>query len=142
MKEAPIYAPLSFWNADEPQIKETCNGCGAKGGIKVPDTMWFLSITLACQVHDWMFKEGKTLGDFFFANAIFLFNLTAIIINGSNFLTILPRIQRATKYFLATMSDAGRKAYWVEKEENDIITITYKGSFKKMGEIQDFKKGK
>ena len=142
MKNAPIYAPKTFWDATPEQIEETCNGCGAKGGVKVPNTMWFLSIILACQIHDWMFREGKTLGDFFFANAIFLFNLMAIIINGSNFITLLPRVQRATKYFIAVMTEAGEKAYWVDKEINNEISLSYKGSFKKMDEIQDFKKGK
>lgn len=138
----PIYAPESFWRATPEQIKEVCNGCGAKDGIKVPDTMWFLCIILACQIHDWMFKEGKTIGDYFYANAIFFFNLAAIIINGSNWLTLLPRMSRAVKYFIAVMTEKGQEAFWADKLENKEISISFIGSFKKMEEIPNHIKEK
>ena len=125
-----LYAPKSYWNASQEDKKKICNGCGAKDGIKVPDTMWGLLIIMACQIHDWMFHEGKTYGDFLFANAIFIFNLTMIIIaRSANWFMITLRLGRASKYFYAVMIK-GEKAYWVDKEKNKNLNITYKGEIR------------
>ena len=75
------YIPVSYTNATPEERAKICNGCGAKDGIKVPSTMYGLSIEKACQIHDWMFEEGTTLGDFWFANLMFFWNLTVIIVN-------------------------------------------------------------
>ena len=123
-----VYAPLTYWEATEEQRKAVCNGCGAKGGINVPDTMYGLCVTLACNIHDWMFNEGKTLSDFYFANAVFIMNLAIIITsNGSKWLAPL-RLARASKYFMA-VQELGQDAFWVGKVRNNEINITYKGSF-------------
>jgi len=125
----PLYLPTSFLRADEKEREKVCNGYGSKDGLKMPDTMWFLNIKFACQVHDWMFHKGTTMGDFYFSNVMFFWNLTAIIYNGSNFFTVLPRMSRAMKYFMGVMSDCGRDAYWVDKPKNVSQSITIKGSF-------------
>ena len=124
-----IYAPKTYWESTDYDKLNVCNGCGAKDGIDVPDTMWGLSITSACNVHDWMFNEGKTLADFYFANAVLIMNLAIIIVTeGSKWLAPL-RLARATKYFLA-VQELGQDAYWVEKERNEDMYITYKGDFR------------
>jgi len=48
----------SFRDASQDLIDATCNGCGARDGIDVPDTIWGLSITRACNVHDWDYQRG------------------------------------------------------------------------------------
>lgn len=125
-----LYAPLSYWEATEEERKAVCNGCGAKNGINVPDTMYALCIIIACNIHDWMWKEGKTLGDFFFSNAVFIMNLALLIVGyGSKWLAPL-RLARATTYFL-TVQTIGESNYWVEdKVKNDDMYITYKGEFR------------
>ncbi len=127
-----LYAPKTYWEATKEERKAVCNGCGAKGGINVPDTMYGLSITQSCNIHDWMFKEGVTYADMMFANAMFLLNLTIEIIAGSNWATKPMRLMRATKYFLAVIQ-FGSDAYWVDKEPNDDMSITFSGTF---GEIE------
>ena len=122
-----LYVPNTYLQATDEERAEVCNGCGAKDGVKVPSTMWFLCVVLACNIHDWMFKEGKTLGDFWFANLIFFWNMTAIIYNGSNFLMLLPRMERALKYFLAVLTKMGQDAYWVDKVKNEDKHITIRG---------------
>ena len=67
-----------------------------------------------------------------FANAMFLLNLTIEIIAGSNWATKPMRLMRATKYFLAVIQ-FGSSAYWVDKEENGDMHITFNGTF---GEIE------
>lgn len=123
-----LYAPKTYWEASNRERQEICNGCGAKNGIKVPDTMWGLDVSHACNTHDWMFYEGKTLADFYFANAVFIMNLALIIMNANRWLAIL-RLARATKYFIA-VQELGSSAYWVGKKENKEMNITYKGEFR------------
>jgi len=125
----PLYYPISYLRATEEEKKLVCNGCGAKDGFKVPNTFWGLLIVLACEIHDWMFYKGATLGDYFFANVIFFWNLTAIIFNKSNKFMLLLRMERALKYFLGVMFKSGQNAFWVDKQRNNIMTITIKGKF-------------
>lgn len=108
------------------ELKNICNGCGAKGGIKVPDTMWGLNIKECCKIHDWMFAEGKTYADFLFANAVFIMNLAIVIVSKSNKFLAPLRLARATKYFIAVQT-LGSDAFWVDKNKNNELEITYKG---------------
>ena len=124
-----LYAPLSYWNATQNELKESCNGCGAKDGIKVPNTMYGLCIKKACEIHDWMYKIGKTIADKLFADAIFRLNLSIIIDAGSNFLTALLRHGRASTYYTAVI-EWGESAFWVDKKRNDEMVITYTGEFR------------
>lgn len=123
-----VYAPKTYWEATPEEKLEVCNGCGAKNGIKVPNTMWGLDISHACNVHDWMYDEGTTLADFYFANAVFIMNLALIITGASKWLAFF-RLARATKYFIA-VQELGSYAYWVDKKENKELHITYKGEFR------------
>jgi len=128
MIKSKLYAPTSYWRASVEDKSEVCNGCGAKDGIKVPDTMWGLPIVEACYVHDWMFEEGETLADFYFANAVFIMNIALLIGAGSRWLAPL-RLARATKYFMA-VQELGSDAYWDGKNENSKMFITYIGEFR------------
>lgn len=128
-KNLSLYAPNSYWFADAAELKRVCNGCGAKNGIKVPSTFFGLSVRVACDIHDWMFEHGKTYADFLFANAMFLLNLSVLIIKGSNWFTMLPRLWLATKYFIA-VALKGQDAYWVNKPKNTEMFISYKGNFR------------
>lgn len=124
-----LYAPLDYWLSKDESKKEICNGCGAKEGIDVPDTMWGLSITRACDIHDWMYYTGKTKADKLFADAIFRMNVSIIIDANSNIVTSMLRHGRASKYYTAVV-EWGDNAFWVNKEKNDVMKITYKGEFR------------
>lgn len=124
-----LYAPLSYWTATQEELEEICNGCGAKGGIKVPDSMWGLIIKECCQIHDWMFAKGLTYADFLFANAVFIMNLSIVIVSKSNKFLAALRLAMATKYFIAVQA-LGEDAFWVNKKRNDEMVITYKGEFR------------
>ena len=126
----PLYYPNSYLIATKKQLDKVCNGCGAEGGIKVPNKMYMLCIVEACEVHDWMFHIGKTAADLDFANAMFDYNLRAIIKNNSSQPLRYLRLARSDKYSYM-VEQFGEKAYWVNKEKNDGINITIKGQFKK-----------
>lgn len=127
-----LYAPITYWNAVETKSKEladTCNGCGAKEGIDVPDTFWGLSVTEACNIHDWMYKYGETEADKLFADAMFRMNISIIIDTNSNFVMSMLRHGRASKYYTA-VTKWGDSAYWVGKTKTDSMNITFKGEFR------------
>jgi len=124
-----IYQPKTYMNATKEEIDKVCNGCGADGGIKVPSTMYAVSIIEACMIHDWMYKYGTTLGDKIYADYIFLTNMISIISkqSKSSILKYL-RMRRALKYYYAVL-EHGHKAYWYEKDFNTNMHITFKGEY-------------
>lgn len=124
-----LYAPISYWEAPETIKNKICNGCGAKDGLKVPDTMWGLDISEACKIHDWMYQHGETLADKIFADAMFRLNLSMIIDKYSNPAVAYLRHSRASKYYLAVVK-FGNDAYWTGKQINERMNITFKGEFR------------
>lgn len=128
-----LYAPLTYWEATPEERAKVCNGCGAEKGIKVPSTFYGLCIKEACNIHDWMYNEGKTLADKLFADAMFRLNITLIIDSRNHCIVdkmLSPlRHLRAGKYYLA-VAEWGNTAYWVNKTINPTMQITYRGEFR------------
>ena len=130
-----LYAPIDFWMASEKEKKEICNGCGAKKGLNVPDTFYGLDISLACNIHDWMYQYGKTEADRLFADAMFRLNLT-ILIDEANY-NVLSKVLkplrhgRASTYYNAVCL-WGEESFWVNKDKNEVLVITYKGRFEEV----------
>ena len=124
-----LYAPKTYWEASATVRALVCNGCGAKGGLSVPSSFYGLCIKEACNIHDWMYFEGTTLADKLFADAMFRLNLTTIIDTNSNILTSLLRHNRAGKYYTA-VAKWGDSAYWVSKDKNKDMIITFQGDFR------------
>jgi len=54
------------------------NGCGSKGGVKFPDTMYFVLIIAACIIHDIEWQFAKCYQDLLDANERFDNNLKKI----------------------------------------------------------------
>lgn len=123
-----LYIPNTYINASLEMKESVCNGCGAKGGIKVPNRFFGLCVKEACNIHDWMFFEGKTQADFIFSNSMFLVNLVVLIVNNSNSLTKVIRLFFAFNYFLA-VTLKGQEIFWKGKEKNQKMNITFEGSF-------------
>jgi len=114
MKEY-LYIPESFKKLNTEEINKICNGCGAKEGINVPDTFYGLSITEACDIHDYMYHMGKTIKDKEEADRVFLNNLLRIVNKESKCCVLkFLRRRRAKKYYLA-VKILGGPAYWDNK---------------------------
>ena len=109
-----LYAPESYWNASQEDRDSICNGCGVNGwkGKLVPDRIYFLNITEACNIHDWMYYEGETIKDKEEADRTFLNNMCRIIDDKTyfSFMTTL-RKDRAWIYYLAVHKFGG-PAFW------------------------------
>jgi len=95
--------------------------CGAGRGLQewlVPDTIWGLRISAACQVHDDMFELGDASWDGFHqANGVFIRNIFAIIeAKSSNAFMRAVRRHRALLY-LDAVDTMGAKIYWNLKKK-------------------------
>lgn len=107
-----LLLPLSFINATKEEIKAKTGGCGPGkiGDWLVPDTMYGESVFLACQGHDWMYGDGETEEDRFYADMVFDWNMKVLILIHPTTDSTLEfedekldrlRLLRATKYFMA-----------------------------------------
>jgi hypothetical protein len=96
-----LSAPKTYTELSPKEKKEICNGCGAKGGIPVPNTFYGLDISEACNIHDFRYYVGTTWDDKVFADMEFGKNLDAIIDEKTwfNWLKKLRKI-RAREYVL------------------------------------------
>ena len=120
-----LFTPDSYLAASAKEKDYRCNGCGPKGlgGWLVPDTLYGLSITEACNVHDWMYSEGSTLEDKEKADRVFLNNMVRIIQDGSN-LWILRRMRllRAKNYY-NVVRILGGPSFWDGKDTEEDSTF-------------------
>ena len=111
-----LLAPQSYVNATDDEKSDICNGCGTSGwkGKVVPETMWGLDISEACQRHDWMYHYGTTKKDKELADLVFLRNLVRIINREGGWLK-WPRRYRAMTYY-NFVADFGDEAFWDNKQ--------------------------
>lgn len=117
--EVMLVAPDTYWNATPSQRQSMCNGCGAAGsGWTIPDTMYGLNITVACDCHDVCYLVGSTIFDKEQADREFLNNLIRLIESAPSgkwpiagaVLSMLRR-RRALKYYEAVRIFGG-PAFW------------------------------
>ena len=118
-KELVLYAPDGFRSLTDADKKEICNGCGAKNGFPVPDTFYLLDISMACNIHDYMYHAGKTLKDKKEADRVFKNNLFRIVrFESCCWLLRKLRLQRAKTYYLF-VKEWGASAFWENKNKNN-----------------------
>lgn len=122
-----LYAPNSYKELDPDKKSSICNGCGPQGKFDfVPDTIWFLSIAEACNIHDYMYHIAEPIiEDKKKADRVFLNNMLRIIEGRTKWrwLKILRR-RRAYKYYLV-VKHFGSPAFWKDKNtEDNKVSIT------------------
>ena len=108
-----LYAPLSYWQGlKDGKTKKICNGCGAKKGIKFSPLFFGLNMTMCCDIHDWMYHEGKSNNDKEIADRVFLNNMLRVIeAKPSNSFIKSLRKSRAKSYYIAVKLFGGN-AFW------------------------------
>jgi hypothetical protein len=90
------------WIQDAMLIHGGC-GPGKWGDYVIPDRLLGLDVSMACKIHDRMYEFAENQYDKLKADSYFLSNLVFIIIDGSNWLTRIPRLWLAWRYFLAVL---------------------------------------
>lgn len=116
-----LFAPAPYWQLSEAQRAEICNGCGTKGlvGALVPDTIYGLRVTPACNIHDFMYVLGATIADKESADRVFFNNLLRLIDAGTRWQWLKRlRATRARTYFQAVRMFGG-PAFWEGKNADD-----------------------
>lgn len=110
-----MLVPRSYAEATEEERSRVCNGCGTAGwkGDLVPDSIWGLNITAACNAHDWDYEYGKTATDKEIADMRFLRNMIRLINKKGGVLAPIRRY-RAMTYYNA-VAEVGDDAFWKDK---------------------------
>lgn len=112
-----LYAPSKYWTSSHEDLSVVANGCGTSGwkGLLVPDTLWGLSVSGSCNIHDWMYHYGKNSNDKLEADRAFLNNMVRTInYHTSNWGLRKLRLSRARTYFEAVQIFGG-PAFWDNK---------------------------
>lgn len=115
-KKLFLYTPIGYDSLTINEKKRICNGCGSLwGGILIPDTIYGLNISEACNIHDYMYKEGTSKAYKKIADDWFKKNLYRIIdyYSANKFMRWL-RKRRANKYYWA-VTRFGNRAYFKVK---------------------------
>jgi len=114
-----LYGPSSYWELTAKERKKRCNGCGAANACFdfVPDTIWGLRISAACNIHDYMYGEGKAIEDKEAADRAMLNNMIRIIDAKTKWRWLRKlRKRRAHKYYWA-VNKFGASAFWDGKNK-------------------------
>jgi hypothetical protein len=123
--ELQLFAPESYHLASKEVRDRVTNGCGTAGwkGWLVPDTVYFLSIKAACQIHDWMYAAGTTLADKEEADRVFLNNMMRIINAAGGWgILVQARRTRAREYYEA-VKYCGGPAFWDGKNKAENLPV-------------------
>lgn len=116
---ANLFNPEGYIDCPPIERNKICNGCGAANSKFdfVPDSIYGLKISEACNRHDWMYHFGKTIEDKEQADRVFLNNLLRLIEAQTGTLNRLLkplRRRRALKYYEAVVAFGG-PAFWSGK---------------------------
>lgn len=107
------------------EINLAGDGCGTKKGWKidvVPDTLLGCHIEEACNIHDILYQQGKTMEDKSNADKIFLENMIRLI-NGRTITWAAKLFLKSTRKKLAylyykAVHKFGDPAFWNKKNKN------------------------
>lgn len=116
-RSGALFAPASFKSAPMSQLETICNGCGAANAKFdfVPDTVYGLSIAAACNIHDFMYNEGRSIEDKEEADRVMLNNMLRLIKRANVWYSPSAlRRRRALKYYEAVDAFGG-PAFWAGK---------------------------
>lgn len=120
---AVLFAPPSYAAAPAEVRRIVTNGCGPGGWLRelVPDTMYGLDVTPACNIHDWMYAAGQSLQEKDEADRVFLNNLLRLI-DATGGLWWLKRLRRrrARSYYQAVVWFGG-PAFWRGKNPAETL---------------------
>jgi len=114
-----LFAPASFLNTPNKTLRSICNGCGAANAKFdfVPDKIYGTYIGYACNIHDWMYHEGRSIEDKEEADRVMLNNILRLIDIDCKKKWYKPKFLmriRAKEYYLA-VKHFGGPAFWAGK---------------------------
>ena len=108
-----LIAPESYWQATPEERAAVVNGCGP-GSWKlnlIPNNLLGADIREACNIHDWMFAEGK---DFEESNQTFLVNMVICCAMAPELHLLGARLAEAA-IFYAAVEECGRRYFGAQQ---------------------------
>lgn len=114
-----LYAPESYIEAPPEVRAKVVNGCGTDGwkGQLVPETIWGLPVTAACNIHDWMYVAGVSIEDKATADRSLLNNMLRLIESAGGFAPLRWLRRRGARKYYEAVSHFGGPAFWDSKNE-------------------------
>lgn len=115
-----LFAPEEYWNLNPEAKAEISNGCGPAAGLGfiVPDTVYGLSISPCCDIHDYMYHVGTREVDRILADRVFLNNMTRLVRAKSKYQWLANlRLRRVSVYYEAVRKFGG-PAFWDSKNSS------------------------
>lgn len=123
-----IFIPKEFKETPTWVVKQIVNGCGPKeiGSYWIPNSIWGITIRIACDIHDFEYYVGETEEDKKSADLTFLNNMIRLIedteynkifqkLRIDKFLKVLAK--RTAKKYYYFVSEYGGPAFWDNKNE-------------------------
>ena len=113
-----LFAPTGYSTLTPEQHSQICNGMGARDSTLaklIPNSMWWLDVTEAANVHDYMYHFGATIEHKAEADRVFLNNLMRLINSSGGWLAMFRRRQ-ALAYYESVLY-LGGPAFWANKQE-------------------------
>lgn len=116
-KKTGLLAPLEYWAVPPEDMHLHVSGrCGPGKGIGdklVPDSIFGLSVTKACEIHDFMYAFGEKTKEYKeAADRVFLSNMMTLIDLGTEWgIVKWFRKRRAFKYYEAVSMFGGAAFY-------------------------------
>lgn len=106
-----LESPLTYQMATSAAIARVSNGCGPQCWKfdLIPDSFIGVDVSPACDIHDWMYVEGKTEEDRLKADKVFLRNLRTLVRRRGGFFFWL-RMLGALLYYVGVRRH-GRTAF-------------------------------
>jgi hypothetical protein len=111
-----LFAPPEYWRLTDEERSQF--RCGPGRGVLewlVPETMYGLTITPACAIHDFSYRIGQNDQDKTDADDVFLNNMVRIIeAHTNNKILLCLRLRRAKTYY-QMVKQFGGVAFWSGK---------------------------
>lgn len=123
MMRPKLFGPRGYWQLNPLEKAKICNGCGPGGVLAwlIPDTVWGLDITEACNIHDYMYVMGKTEADRNEADRVFRNNMIRLVDHAEgNWLIRKLRLYRVRTYYFQ-VSQYGGPYFWDGKNPSETM---------------------
>ena len=116
-----LYAPEEYWalkKNDPEELSRIVNGCGPGNwkGKLISDSILGVRIKEACEIHDFMYRFGRSEHDRRKADRVFLNNMMRMTeAESSNVFSFWLRSTKAVAYYAIVRSVGGRYFWTTEK---------------------------
>ena len=118
-----IYAPVEYWKLSKDEKAKICNGCGGRGGkfnFLIPQKYF----KECCNIHDYLYYNGKTENDKRIADRLLAYNMNLVCGQLKGFKKFYYK--QLAKIFHKAVVDFGDYYFWKNKAISETIPKSIK----------------